>query len=108
MAKPYHERSYLIHPSSIMMALILIGITALFGALSFAYLYTRVDKGMYSIRIPWLFVLNTFILASSSVFIQLSRKYFDEKNEKLIIRYGILTITSTLLFLVLQVVAWYQ
>jgi len=91
-----------------MMALILIGITALFGALSFAYLYSRVDKGMYSIKIPWLFVFNTFILASSSVFIQLCRKYFDEKNEKLILRFGILTITATLLFLVLQVLAWYQ
>ncbi len=108
MTKQYQERSYSIHPSSIMMALILIGITALFGALSFAYLYARVDKGMFSIRIPWLFVLNTFILASSSVFIQLCRKYFDHQNEKLILRYGFLTITTTILFLAFQVIAWNQ
>lgn len=108
MTKPYHEREYSVHPSSILMALILMGITALFGALSFAYLYTRIDKGMYSIRIPWLFVFNTLILASSSVFIQLTRKYFDQKNEKLIIRYGFLTIFATVLFLALQAIAWNQ
>jgi len=91
-----------------MMGLILIGISALFGALSFAYLYTRVDKGMFSIRIPWLFVFNTFILASSSLFIQLCRKHFDRRNEKLILRFGLLTIFATLLFLALQAIAWSQ
>ncbi len=108
MTKPYQERPYSIHPSSILMALILMGITVLFGALSFAYLYTRVDKGMFSIRIPWLFVLNTVILASSSVFIQLTRKYFEKKNESLILRFGILTILFTLIFLILQIIAWNQ
>ena len=108
MTKPYNERSYFIHPSSIIMALILIGISVLFGALSFAFLYTRVDKGMISIRIPWLFVFNTFILASSSIFIQLCRKYYEQKNEKLILRYGVLTIVATLLFLLLQAIAWSQ
>jgi len=108
MTKPYQERSYYIHPSSIMMGLILIGVTALFGALSFAYIYTRVDKGMESISMPRLFLFNTFVLASSSIFIQLCRKYFDQKNEKLILRYGILTIVATFLFLVLQGIAWSQ
>jgi cytochrome c oxidase subunit 3 len=108
MRRPIPDRNYLIHPSSIMMVLILAGVSALFGALSFAYLYTRIDKGMESITIPWLFILNTFILASSSLFIQLCRKYYDQKNEKLILRYGWLTIITTLLFLVSQSVAWYQ
>lgn len=108
MTKPYQERSYIIHPSSIMIALILIGITALFGALSFAYLYTRVDKGMLSIKIPWLFVLNTFILAASSVFIQMSRSYFEKKNEKVFLQFGFLTLVATIFFLLLQGVAWYQ
>src|SRR5688500_2642745 len=104
MTKPYNERDYYIHPSSIMMALILIGITALFAALSFAYLYSRVDKAMVSIRIPWLFILNTFILASSSVFIQLCRKYFEKRDEKKILQYGVLTLVATLLFLILQAI----
>jgi len=106
MTKSYNQRAYSVHPSSIIMVLLLIGITALFSALSFAYLYTRVDKGMYSIKIPWLFVFNTLILASSSFCIQRCRRSFDLQNERLILRWGLLTIAATLLFLALQGVAW--
>jgi cytochrome c oxidase subunit III len=106
MNKSYNQRAYSIPPSSIIMVLILIGITALFGALSIAYLYSRIDKGMESIRVPWLFVFNTFILASSSFCIQKCRKYFNQQNEKLILRWGLLTIMTTLLFLLLQTIAW--
>jgi hypothetical protein len=55
MTKPYNQRAYSVHPSSIIMVLVLVGITALFSALSFAYLYARIDRGMHSIRIPWFF-----------------------------------------------------
>ena len=106
MTKHYNQRTYSVPPSSIIMALILIGITALFGALSVAYLYSRIDKGMESIRVPGLFVFNTFILASSSYCIQQCRKYFNLKNEKLVLRWGLFTIAATLLFLLLQGIAW--
>lgn len=108
MGKQFREKSYWIHPSSILMALILIGIAMLFGALSFAYLYSRVDKGMASVKIPWLFVFNTFVLASGSLFIQLCRKSFDRKDQKSYLRFGFLTIIATVAFLILQVVAWDQ
>jgi cytochrome c oxidase subunit 3 len=55
-----------------------------------------------------LFVFNTFVLASSSVFIQLCRKAFDRKNERLILRFGLLTLLATILFLILQGIAWNQ
>jgi cytochrome c oxidase subunit III len=90
------------------MVLILSGITTLFGALSIAYVYTKVDKGMFSISIPWLFVVNTFILAASSVCIRLCTKYFDQKSEAPTLRWGSLTLITTLLFLTLQGVAWYK
>jgi cytochrome c oxidase subunit 3 len=88
------------------MVLILVGITALFSALSIAYLYSRIDKGMQGIKVPWLFVFNTLILASSSYCIQRCRKYFDQKNETLILKWGVLTIAATFLFLILQGFAW--
>ena len=102
------ERTHVIHPSAVMMVLVLSGITALFGALSLAYLYTRVDKGMNSIHVPWLFIFNTFVLASTSICIELCRKYFTLRNEALTLRWGFLTIITTLLFLLLQGIAWYQ
>ncbi|MBK9984043.1 MAG: cytochrome c oxidase subunit 3 [Saprospiraceae bacterium] len=106
MTKSYHQRAYSVPPSSIIMVLILMGITALFSALSIAYLYSRIDKGMDSIRVPWLFVFNTFILASSSFCIQKCRKYFNQRDEKQILNWGLLTIGATILFLILQTIAW--
>jgi cytochrome c oxidase subunit 3 len=108
MTRPHQERNYSIHPSSIMLVLILLGVSALFGALSFAYLYTRVDKGMDSIRIPLLFVFNTLVLAASSVGIQFCRKAYRERNEKACLRWGLNTLLTTLLFLTLQGIAWHQ
>ncbi len=90
------------------MVLLLIGITALFGALTMAYLYSRIGTGMHSIRIPLIFVFNTLVLVSSSYCIQRCRKYFDQKDEKMILRWGMLTIVATLLFLGLQGFAWYR
>jgi len=108
MTGEHQERNFSIHPSAVMMVLILSGITTLFGALTLAYLYTRVDKGMNSIHVPWLFVFNTFVLASTSVCIQRCRKFFTRKDEAQTLRWGFLTIITTFLFLLLQGIAWYQ
>jgi len=90
------------------MVLIFFGISTLFGALSLAYLYTRIDRNMNSIHIPVLFVFNTFVLAFSSYSIQRCRKYFDLQFDRLCVRWGIITILATLAFLCLQGIAWYQ
>ncbi|MDQ3015179.1 MAG: cytochrome c oxidase subunit 3 [Bacteroidota bacterium] len=90
------------------MFLLFLGITALFGALTFAYIYTRIDKEMPSIHIPWLFVINSIVLASSSYFIQQCRKQFDLQNDKLVLQNGYLTVLSTVTFLILQSIAWNQ
>lgn len=108
MTKPYQQRSFSVHPSSILLVLILLGVTALFGALSFAYLYTRVDKGMESIRVPLLFVFNTLVLAFSSFGIHQCRRYFTLRQETQCLRWGVITMVATILFLVLQGIAWSQ
>lgn len=101
------ERRYSVHPSSMMMVLILCGITTLFGALSLAYIYSRADLGMFSIRIPWLFIINTVILITAGVFIEKFRKCYRLRLESQTIRWGFLTLATTLLFLVMQGLAWY-
>lgn len=108
MTRSYNQRSFIVHPSSMIIILVLFGVSALFGALSLAYLYTRVDRDMQSIHIPILFLFNTFVLAFSSYCIQRTRKYFAEKNERFCIQWGSITILVTLLFLALQGVAWFQ
>jgi cytochrome c oxidase subunit 3 len=67
-----------------------------------------VYKYIFRISIPWLFIFNTFILAGSSICIEKCRKNFALKNERLTLRWGVMTIAMTLLFLVLQGLAWYQ
>jgi cytochrome c oxidase subunit 3 len=100
------EKQYAIHPSAVMMVLILSGVTTLFGALSIAYIYSRADMGMFSISVPWLFIINTFILAFTGVCIQYCYKHFKLRNELLTIRWGFLTVGTTLLFLIMQGIAW--
>ena len=80
------ERRYSVHPSSMMMVLILCGITTLFGALSLAYVYSRVSAG---------------------VCIEQFRKYYRLRHEYQTIRWGYLTLATTLLFLIMQGFAWY-
>ncbi|MBK9104435.1 MAG: cytochrome c oxidase subunit 3 [Saprospiraceae bacterium] len=108
MATETGERRYSVHPSSMMMVLILCGITTLFGALSLAYVYSRAGLGMFSISIPWLFLVNTLVLASTGWCIEHFRKYYHLREEKLTIRWGFLTLGTTLLFLIMQGIAWHN
>ncbi len=107
MNKPYDQRAYSVHPSSLMMVLILAGLGGLFAALSAAYLYTRVDKGMQSIQVPGLFIVNTFILAISSYSIHRCVRFFGLRDEQRCYRWGVAALIATVLFLCLQGVAWY-
>ena len=106
MKRASYERPYSIHPSSIILILVLLGITALFGALSFAYMYTRIDRGMSGIKLPWIFIISSFILFASSVFIHLCRKAFTSRDEKRMIFYGALSLVTVVLFLILQGAGW--
>jgi cytochrome c oxidase subunit 3 len=108
MSKPYSEKNYLIHPSAMMIILVFMGIATLFGALSMAYLYTRVDLKMHSVRIPPLFIFNSLVVLFSSYSIQRCRIFFTEHDDRNCIRWGLITIFSTLGFLCLQGMAWYQ
>ncbi len=108
MSKPYQERNFVIHPSAMIMVLLFFGISTLFGALSLAYLYSRIDRDMNSIKIPVMFVFNTLVLAFSSFAVQRCRKYFDLQEDRHCIRWGLITMLATLSFLGLQGIAWYQ
>ncbi len=102
------SRQPIIHPSYIIMVLVLAGITTLFLGFSGAYLYNRFTVGLTPIHLPWLFYLNTFILlASSWTLIQAKKQYLIDDTEKYKL-FLIITLGLTILFLLAQVVAWYQ
>ena len=102
------ERDFLIHPSYILMFLLLAGISSLFLGFSGAYLYNRIQQGVPPVQLPSLFYFNTLLLVCSSFLLMWAKKSYqkdDTRNYKLAL---IITLVLTIGFLVLQIFAWRQ
>jgi len=102
------ERNFLIHPSYIVMFLILAGVSALFLGFSAAYLYSRLDQNIPPVKLPSLFYYNTLLLIASSATLQWAKKSYKADhtaNYKLAL---IITLALTLTFLGAQILAWQQ
>lgn len=98
---------FLFHPKNVMLFILLFGLVFLFLALTVAYVYIRVTNGVPPVRVPMLFVFNTVILlASSWTMVQAKRCYLADhtlgyqQNLRL-------TIWLSLLFTLMQSVAWW-
>ena len=102
-----NQRSTVIHPSSIAIVLVLMGITSLFLALSVSYIYSLVSQNIQPVSLPALFYFNTLILMSSSYFIWMARKSFDEQSYSGLMRNLTFVIVTTLLFLAFQLFGWW-
>ena len=99
-------RSLPTHPYSIMMYLVLAGLTMIFLGLSAAYLYTRVTTGVAPIKIPWLFLVNTGVLAGSSWMLRKAKSFYLKDDTEGYQRALWGTFLLTVLFMVLQYLAW--
>lgn len=102
----YANENLTFHPYSVMMALMLFGLSGLFLALTISYVYTRSVMNVPPIQMPVLFLVNTLILLGSSyTMIRAKRCYLadDTKGYQDNLRY---TIYFSLLFMVMQTVAW--
>lgn len=99
-------RSLTTHPYSIMMYLVLAGLTMIFLGLSAAYLYTRVTTGVVPIKIPWLFLVNTLVLSGSSWMLRNAKKLYKADDTEGYQKSLWGTFILTILFMILQFVAW--
>lgn len=90
------------------MTLLIAGVTFLFIAFSGSYIYTRIQSGIPPIKLPWLFYFNTGILLASSYVLRICKKQYLEDDTVGYQRSLALTLGLSILFLVLQIVAWYQ
>lgn len=95
------------HPYSIMMYLILAGLTMIFVGLSAAYLYTRVQTGESPIKIPFIFLLNTVVLFGSSWCLKKANVFYEADNTEGYQRALVGTLVLTLLFMALQYWGWH-
>ena len=99
-------RSLPTHPYSIMMYLLLAGLTMIFFGLSAAYLYTRVTMGAVPIKIPFLFIANTLVLTGSSWMLRRAKTAYkaDDTEGYQQSLWG--TFILTLVFMTLQYMGW--
>ena len=100
------EDNFLFHPGNVMLSLLLFGLSALFLALTIAYVYTRVTMHVPPVRLPVLFLFNTLILLGSSYTMILAKRCYlgdDTVGYQQNLRY---TIGLSILFMVMQGVAW--
>jgi len=101
-------RKPLVHPSYIVMTLVLAGVSALFLGFSASYLYNRFTVGLEPIAVPILFYVNTLILIGSSYTLIQAKKSYLADNTENYKTYLWITMGLTILFLVAQIVAWNQ
>ena len=107
--KAYSEYdNFAFHPYNVMLILVLAAITVLFLGMLAAFIYTRAQSGIDAVKIPWLFGFNTLILLSSSLAMLRAKKAYLNDETRMYQRSLTVTIGLTLLFLVLQIVAWSQ
>ncbi|MBU6340969.1 MAG: cytochrome c oxidase subunit 3 [Bacteroidetes bacterium] len=102
----HRDDEFLFHPSNVMLAILLLGLSVLFLALTVSYVYTRVAMHVPPVQVPFLFLVNTFILLGSSFTMKRAKKcYLHDNTEGYIgnLRY---TIALSFLFMVMQTVAW--
>ncbi|MBL7775916.1 MAG: cytochrome c oxidase subunit 3, partial [Saprospiraceae bacterium] len=75
--------------------------------LTISYAYIRVTMGVPPVQLPWLFIFNTLILLASSYTMILARRCYLDDDTRGYQNNLRNTIALSLLFMVMQGVAWY-
>lgn len=103
-----YERDFYIPKHKLTIGLVLFGVSVLFLALCVAYLYSRSRTTFVRLPIPTLFYVNAlFLIGSSYCFIKGLRSFRAQEYRRTIhLLKG--AGAATLLFLIVQVIAWKQ
>jgi cytochrome c oxidase subunit III len=101
-------QSMLFHPYNILMCLLLAGLSVIFIALSVSYVYSRTQNHLPPIRIPFLFVFNTLILIGSSFTLVGAKRAYEADETSLYKQMLGYTFLLSIVFMLMQGVAWYQ
>lgn len=101
------QQNLAFHPYNVMLLLLLFGLSLLFIALTVSYTYIRVTMAVPPVQLPWLFLLNTVVLLGSSYTMIQARKCYLHDNTEGYQQNLKYTIGLSLLFMVMQGIAWY-
>lgn len=102
------NRESVVQPTTIILGLILLAITALFLGLTISYAYSCVTAGTQPLKLPFIFILNTIILIASSFSISWAQKaYLKDDTDQY--RTALLsTLGLSMFFLCAQYFGWNQ
>ncbi len=108
-SNPYDEYQQLaFHPYNVFLMLLLAGISALFLTFLGAFVYTRIQSDMQPMRIPLLFAFNSLLLLAASWAMWRAKRSFHFDDDKHYLLELKATIGLSVLFLLMQLVAWFQ
>ena len=101
-------RNYLVHPHYIIITLVIAAIVSLFLGFTGAYIYNGVHQGVLPIQIPTLFYFNSILIIASSITLIYAKKMYEYDDTRMFKVALWVTMLLTLLFLYMQIEAWYQ
>ena len=111
---PKAERAYneydnfAFHPHNVLLMLGLMGVTALFLALTISFVYNRVQNDLPPVRLPLIFLFNTLILLGSSATLTWAKRAYKTDETVQYQQALAATIGLSLIFLALQFIGWRQ
>ncbi|MBK8919897.1 MAG: cytochrome c oxidase subunit 3 [Saprospirales bacterium] len=101
-----HSQNLTFHPYNIMLCLLLAGLSFLFLALTLSYAYIRVTMQVAPVKMPWLFLVNTLVLLTSSFAMIKAKQCYLADKTRAYQKSLWYTILLSLLFMAMQIVAW--
>jgi len=105
-SKPAQEP--VIHPSNIVMSLVLMGITALFVGLSGAYIYSRVTTGISAPFPPVMFYVTVVLLLAANRIIRVAKQRMWDESMDNVMKLLVAGLIVTFVFAVIQVLGWLE
>ncbi len=73
-------QSFGFHPYNIILFVALFGLSAMFVSLTVAFIYTRVQSNLPPLQLPYIFLVNTFVLILSSLALIRAKKAFENDD----------------------------
>jgi cytochrome c oxidase subunit III len=102
------QENFYFHPRNVMLSIMLLGLSAMFLALTISYTYTRVTMHTPAVKVPLIFVVNTAILLASSWMMLRSKESYRSDDTKGYLRNLKYAMQLSILFMVAQSVGWYM
>lgn len=102
------RQTFSIHPYEIFVYLVIGAISVLFLSLTIAYTYTRFEKGIEPLRIPFIFIFNTLLLIASSVCLVRAKNAYRQDQTEEYKKMLLSTIILSLIFMICQGIGWYE